>query len=66
MSIENIYDKIPSGLYSDIKIEKDGTVTCTLNDNPNNTGTLQFLVTGKRKYDPQITKTFVNYSDLGL
>ena len=66
MSVENIYDKFPMDLYKEIKLEKDGTVTCLLGNSHEKTGQLQFLVTGKRKYDPQITKVFVNYSDLGL
>lgn len=67
MTIENVYDKFPIGLYENIKLEKDSSVTCNLEKNPPyNCKELQILATGKRKYSTQITKTFIKYSELGL
>ena len=65
MTLENIYDKMPMGLYSDITINKDTTITCKYENNPT-IGENQILVTGKRKYDTQITKRLIKYSELGL
>ena len=65
MNLENIYPQIPTGLYSEFSLEKDNSLTCFFEKNPN-IGELQVLVTGKRKYDTQITKTLIKYSDLQL
>ena len=65
MSIENIYDKFPVGLYDEIKLEKDTSVSCTLYKHPD-IGELQLLLTGKRKYDTHTTKAFIKYSEIGL
>lgn len=65
MTLENIYDKIPQGLFSEISIEKDETVKCFFETKPD-VEELQLLITGKRKYDTQITRALINYSELGL
>lgn len=63
--LDNIYDKIPKGLYSEIELNKDNTLSCVLDENPE-IGELYLLVTGKRKYDTQIIKTLIKYSELGI
>lgn len=65
MNLENIYDKFPTGLYDDIKIEKNGLISCKFAKNPQ-LGELQILATGKRKYDTQVTTAFIKTSELNL
>ena len=65
MTLENIYDKVPEGLYKEITIERDSSVSCLFEKQPHK-GELQLLVTGKKKYDTQKTKTYIKYSELGL
>lgn len=65
MTIENIYDKFPVGLYDEIKIEKDGSIKCKFSKTPK-AEELQLLITGKRKYDTQTTTAYIKYAELGL
>jgi len=63
--LDNIYDKIPQGMYSSIEINKDNTLSCILEKKPE-IGELQLLVIGKRKYDTQPIKILIKYSELGI
>ena len=65
MTLENIYDKFPQGLYKEVTLERDTSVSCIFENQPH-AGELQILVTGKKKYDTQKTKAFIKYSELGI
>lgn len=65
MTLENIYDNIPEGLFAEISLEKDNSLKCYFEKNPH-VGEQQFLITGKRKYDTQITKALIKYSEIEI
>ncbi len=65
ITLEQIFDKIPKGLYSEIELNKDNTLSCKFEKIPT-LGENQILVTGKRRYDTQVTKTLVKYSEIGF
>jgi len=65
INVESVYDKFPEGLYEEVKIEKDGSISCKLS-NKANFGDLQILAVGKRRYDTQNTSVYIKYSELRL
>ncbi|MDD3594462.1 MAG: hypothetical protein PHX18_07535 [Candidatus Gastranaerophilales bacterium] len=67
ISIENIYDKFPKDYYTNITPKKDyNMVECSIDSSNKDAQGLQLLVTGRRKYDPQLIKTLVDYKDIDL